>query len=62
MTSGDRELFARLMEQTQRPVYAFLAGKLKDRGVVADVAQEAFFRHTDALTPMTAAGHSCRGS
>jgi RNA polymerase sigma-70 factor (ECF subfamily) len=44
MTSGDRELFARLMEQTQRPVYAFLAGKLKDRGVVADVAQEAFFQ------------------
>jgi RNA polymerase sigma-70 factor (ECF subfamily) len=44
MTSGDRELFARLMEQTQRPVYAFLAGKLNDRSVVADVAQEAFFQ------------------
>ena len=49
MTSGDRELFARLMEQTQRPVYAFLAGKLKDRGVVADVAQEAFFSGIPAL-------------
>ena len=44
MTSSDRELFARLMEQTQRPVYAFLAGKLNDRSVVADVAREAYFQ------------------
>lgn len=39
----DRELFSRLMEQSERPVYAFLAGKIHDRAVAADVAQEAFF-------------------
>lgn len=39
----DRELFSRLMEQSERPVYAFLAGKIKDRSIAADIAQQAFF-------------------
>jgi RNA polymerase sigma-70 factor (ECF subfamily) len=39
----DRELFSQLMEQSERPVYAFLAGKVRDRTIAADIAQEAFF-------------------
>ncbi len=42
-TMTDRELFARLMEESERPVYAFLAGKVRERSVAADIAQEAFF-------------------
>ncbi len=41
--STARELFSRLMEQSERPVYAFLASKIQDRSVASDVAQEAFF-------------------
>lgn len=40
---SDRELFAQLMAESERPVYAFLAGKVRDRGTAADIAQEAFF-------------------
>lgn len=40
---ADRELFAQLMAESERPVYAFLASKVRDRGVASDVAQEAFF-------------------
>ena len=40
---ADRELFARLMAESERPVYAFLASKVRDRTMASDVAQEAFF-------------------
>ncbi len=40
---ADRELFAQLMAESERPVYAFLAGKVRDRSIASDVAQEAFF-------------------
>jgi RNA polymerase sigma-70 factor (ECF subfamily) len=40
---ADRELFAQLMAESERPVYAFLASKVRDRGVASDIAQEAFF-------------------
>jgi RNA polymerase sigma factor (sigma-70 family) len=39
----DRELFAQLMAEGERPVYAFLASKVRDRTTAADIAQEAFF-------------------
>jgi RNA polymerase sigma factor (sigma-70 family) len=40
---ADRELFAQLMAESERPVYAFLATKTRDRSTAADMAQEAFF-------------------
>ncbi len=40
---ADRELFAQLMAESERPVYAFLAGKIRDRNMASDIAQEAFF-------------------
>lgn len=40
---ADRELFAQLMAESERPVYAFLASKVRDRTIASDVAQEAFF-------------------
>lgn len=40
---ADRELFAQLMAESERPVYAFLASKVRDRSMASDVAQEAFF-------------------
>lgn len=40
---ADRELFAQLMTESERPVYAFLASKVRDRSMASDVAQEAFF-------------------
>jgi RNA polymerase sigma factor (sigma-70 family) len=40
---ADRELFAQLMAESERPVYAFLASKVRDRSTASDVAQEAFF-------------------
>ena len=43
-SEADRELFARLMAESERPVYSFLAGKVRDRSIASDVAQEAFFQ------------------
>ncbi|MCX6085194.1 MAG: RNA polymerase subunit sigma-70, partial [Caldiserica bacterium] len=40
---ADRELFAQLMVESERPVYAFLASKVRERTVASDIAQEAFF-------------------
>ena len=40
---ADRELFAQLMAESERPVYAFLASKVRDRTTASDIAQEAFF-------------------
>jgi RNA polymerase sigma-70 factor (ECF subfamily) len=40
---ADRELFAQLMAESERPVYAFLASKVRDRTMASDIAQEAFF-------------------
>lgn len=40
---ADRELFAQLMVESERPVYAFLASKVRDRSTASDIAQEAFF-------------------
>jgi len=40
---ADRELFAQLMAESERPVYAFLASKVRERTVASDIAQEAFF-------------------
>jgi len=40
---ADRELFAQLMAESERPVYAFLASKVRDRTTMSDIAQEAFF-------------------
>ena len=40
---ADRELFAQLMAESERPVYAFLASKVRDRTTTSDIAQEAFF-------------------
>ncbi len=40
---ADRELFAQLMAESERPVYAFLASKIRDRTTALDIAQEAFF-------------------
>ncbi|MHB8106662.1 MAG: RNA polymerase sigma factor [Candidatus Cryosericum sp.] len=42
-TVSDRELFARLMVENERSVYAFVASKVRDRTIAADIAQEAFF-------------------
>ena len=40
---ADRELFAQLMAESERPVYAFLASKVRERTAASDIAQEAFF-------------------
>jgi RNA polymerase sigma-70 factor (ECF subfamily) len=40
---ADRELFAQLMAESERPVYAFLASKVRERTTTSDIAQEAFF-------------------
>ncbi|HWQ21481.1 MAG TPA: RNA polymerase sigma factor [Clostridia bacterium] len=40
---ADRELFAQLMAESERPVYAFLASKVRDRTIASDISQEAFF-------------------
>ena len=40
---ADRELFAQLMAESERPVYAFLASKVRERRTASDIAQEAFF-------------------
>jgi RNA polymerase sigma-70 factor (ECF subfamily) len=39
----DRELFAQLMAESERPVYSFLASKVRERTTASDIAQEAFF-------------------
>lgn len=39
----DRELFAQLMAESECPVYAFLASKVRERTTASDIAQEAFF-------------------
>ena len=59
---ADRELFAQLMAESERPVYAFLASKVRDRTTMSDIAQEAFFWHTGDLTRMTEAALFSRGS
>jgi RNA polymerase sigma-70 factor, ECF subfamily len=45
---GDREAFARLIEQYQRSVYGYLRARVRQAGDAEDMTQEVFLRAYDA--------------